>query len=40
VAVHDYQRIDPMVVEAIVARHVADLRAFVSVVVDRFVPPS
>ncbi|MBI2467953.1 MAG: DUF86 domain-containing protein [Candidatus Rokubacteria bacterium] len=36
VAIHNYQALDPRIVEAIVTRHLGDLRAFSSRVVQRF----
>jgi uncharacterized protein YutE (UPF0331/DUF86 family) len=36
IAIHDYQALDPRIVEAIVARHLDDLRAFAARVIDRF----
>jgi uncharacterized protein YutE (UPF0331/DUF86 family) len=38
IAVHDYQTLDPRVVEAIVSRHLGDLRDFAARLVQRFVP--
>ena len=36
VAIHDYQALDSRIVEAIVSRHLTDLRLFAARVVDRF----
>ena len=36
IAIHAYQALDPRIVEAIVAGHLDDLRAFAARVVDRF----
>jgi len=36
IAVHDYQTLDPGIVEAIVTRHLDDLRAFSACVIRRF----
>jgi uncharacterized protein YutE (UPF0331/DUF86 family) len=36
VAIHDYQELDARIVEAIVSRHLTDLRLFATRVVDRF----
>jgi uncharacterized protein YutE (UPF0331/DUF86 family) len=36
VAIHDYQALDARIVEAIVSRHLPDLRLFAAWVVDRF----
>lgn len=36
VAIHNYQALDPRIVEAIITRHLGDLRAFSSRVVQRF----
>jgi uncharacterized protein YutE (UPF0331/DUF86 family) len=36
VAIHDYQALDARIVEAIVSRHLTDLRLFAARVVDRF----
>jgi uncharacterized protein YutE (UPF0331/DUF86 family) len=38
IAVHDYQSVDPAIVEAIVSRHLSDLRRFLADVVARFLP--
>jgi uncharacterized protein YutE (UPF0331/DUF86 family) len=39
IAVHQYQALDPAIVEAIVTRHLDDLRAFAATIVERFVEP-
>lgn len=36
IAVHDYETLDPAIVEAIAAHHLDDLRAFAAAVVDRY----
>jgi uncharacterized protein YutE (UPF0331/DUF86 family) len=36
IAVHDYQTIDPTIVEAIVTRHLGDLRRFAARIASRF----
>lgn len=36
VAIHEYRRLDPAIVEAIVSRHLEDLRAFAAAMVERF----
>lgn len=38
IAVHDYQSIDPRILESILARHLDDLRTFSARIVERFVP--
>ena len=38
IAVHDYQNVDPAIVEAIVTRHLPDLRQFVAEIAARFLP--
>jgi uncharacterized protein YutE (UPF0331/DUF86 family) len=37
IAVHNYQSIDPRIVEAIVEKHLDDLRAFAATIAQRFV---
>jgi uncharacterized protein YutE (UPF0331/DUF86 family) len=36
VAIHDYQAIDPAIVESILSRHLDDLRAFAARIVERY----
>ena len=36
IAIHDYQALDARIVEAIVSRHLTDLRLFAARVIDRF----
>jgi uncharacterized protein YutE (UPF0331/DUF86 family) len=38
IAIHDYQTLDPRVVEAIVTRHLDDLRDFAARLAQRFAP--
>ena len=38
IAIHDYQALDPHVVEAIVTRHLGDLRDFATLLIERFSP--
>jgi uncharacterized protein YutE (UPF0331/DUF86 family) len=40
IAVHDYQSIDPVIVEAIVTRHLDDLTAFAAHMLFRFAAAS
>jgi uncharacterized protein YutE (UPF0331/DUF86 family) len=40
IAVHNYQALDLKIVEAIVTRHLDDLRAFCSRITGQFLPPS